>query len=52
MRECPEEEEGDCEGECEEQGESVGGEVVRRIRTLKTGWVVDEMRNILYIVLT
>lgn len=47
MRERPEEEEGEGEGEGEEERESVGGEVVRRVRTLTAWWVVDEMRDVL-----
>ena len=51
MREGPEEEEGECEREGKDEGEAVGGEVVRWIRTLTARRVVDEVRDVLDILL-
>jgi hypothetical protein len=45
--ECPEQEEREGEWEGQEEGEPVGGEVVRKICALTAWWVVDEMGDIL-----
>lgn len=51
MREGPEQEQRESKGERQEQGQAVRGEVMWRVRTLATRWVVDEVRDILDIVL-
>jgi hypothetical protein len=51
VREGPEQEQRESKGERQEQGQAVRGEVMWRVRTLATRWVVDEVRDILDIVL-
>jgi hypothetical protein len=51
VREGPEQEQRESKGERQEEGQAVRGEVMWRVRTLATRWVVDEVRDILDIVL-
>jgi hypothetical protein len=51
VREGPEQEQRESKGEGQEEGQAVRGEVMWRVRTLATRWVVDEVRDILDIVL-
>lgn len=51
MREGPEQEQRESKGERQEEGQAVRGEVMWRVRTLATRWVVDEVRDVLDIVL-
>jgi hypothetical protein len=51
VREGPEQEQRESKGERQEEGQAVRGEVMWRVRTLATRWVVDEVRDVLDIVL-
>jgi hypothetical protein len=51
VREGPEQEQRERKGERQEEGQAVRGEVMWRVRTLATRWVVDEVRDVLDIVL-
>jgi hypothetical protein len=51
VREGPEQEQRESKVERQEEGQAVRGEVMWRVRTLATRWVVDEVRDVLDIVL-